>query len=172
MTVVILEPNVSTAMLISAQNAREDLRLLLMENVLKSMTVATSLIVMIAMLIDAWVAREDLSFQTEANVFHMTAVIMATNVLTVTQTNVLPAEEDGGNGQKCLEACEGTNTWSHGIAFGNQAPWTYRGGDIVKWNGKKYKANWGGQETPGARTCLDEGACRNAGIQWVPVGDC
>jgi len=95
MTVVILEPNVSTAMLISAQNAREDLRLLLMENVLKSMTVATSLIVMIAMLIDAWVAREDLSFQTEANVFHMTAVIMATNVLTVTQTNVLPAEEDG-----------------------------------------------------------------------------
>jgi len=80
--------------------------------------------------------------------------------------------EVSGNGQKCLEACEGTNTWSHGIAFGNQAPWTYRGGDIVKWNGKKYKANWGGQETPGARTCLDEGACRNAGIQWVPVGDC
>jgi len=68
--------------------------------------------------------------------------------------------------------CEGISEWDRGIAFGQKAPWTYKAGDVVQYGGNKYKANWGGQETPGDRKCGSEGECRNAGIQWVLVEAC
>jgi len=41
-----------------------------------------------------------------------------------------------------------------------------------KYNGNAYVANWGGQETPGSRSCTSESDCKNKGYQWVPKGTC
>jgi len=66
--------------------------------------------------------------------------------------------------------CEGTANWDRGIANGNKAPWTYRGGDVVQYNGVKYRATSGGQEVPGNKQCSNESSC--PGTQWITVENC
>lgn len=73
---------------------------------------------------------------------------------------------------KSQDKCKDVSDWSREIAFGQKDPWTYKTGQVVKYEGKKYKANWGGQETPGSKKCQNESDCKNQGIQWVLVEDC
>lgn len=68
--------------------------------------------------------------------------------------------------------CVDTDEWSREIANGLKSPWTYSSGQVVKYEGNKYVANWGGQEIPGSRTCSDESDCKNKGIQWVLISKC
>lgn len=81
-------------------------------------------------------------------------------------------DSDNSRCIKQEDKCKDVNEWSSDIAFGRKAPWTYSSGQIVKYNGKKYKANWGGQETPGDKKCSSESDCRNQGIQWVLIENC
>jgi hypothetical protein len=71
-----------------------------------------------------------------------------------------------------VNKCANVAEWSHAIAFGQVAPWTYNGGNEVQYEGVKYRANWGGQETPGSKQCGNEADCRNKGIQWVRIEKC
>ena len=68
--------------------------------------------------------------------------------------------------------CHGTSRWSYKIAHGQKAPWTYAGGQEVHWKGVKYRAMWGGTETPGTHVCRTQGACSHNGWQWITLGRC
>jgi len=67
--------------------------------------------------------------------------------------------------------CRGQR-WSYKVAHGQKAPWTYAGGQEVHWKGRRYRALWGGTETPGTHICRDRAACANNGWQWQLLGRC